>query len=81
MNDKKRIEILLKVIERVYTKDPEMQKLMDVSVIDICKEENVSPEQLFFAFLCCWLNVMGYLKRKMLCAKDSLLLVVIKKKN
>ena len=55
MKDKKRIKILLKVIERVYTKNPGMQTLVYESMIDICKEEGVSSEQVFFAFLCCWL--------------------------
>ena len=54
MKDKKNIEILLKVTERVYTKNLGMQKLIDESMIDVCKEEGVSPEQvfvlLFFAF-------------------------------
>ena len=34
-----------------------MQKLIDKSMIDICKEESVSSEQVFFffTFFCCWL--------------------------
>ena len=55
MKDKKNIEILLKVIERVYTKNTEIQKLIDESMIDVCKE-GVSLEQVFFAFLCCCLS-------------------------
>lgn len=31
-----------------------MQTLKDKSMIEICKEEGVSPKQVFFAFLCCW---------------------------
>ena len=68
----KKIETLLKIIERVYTKNPGMQKLIDQSMIDVCKEEGVSPEQVFFvfAFLCCWLyrNGLG-LTINYLCAK------------
>ena len=30
-----------------------MQTLTDESMIDICKEEGVFPEQVFFAFLYC----------------------------
>ena len=79
MKDKKRIEILLKVIERVYSKNPGMQTLIDESVIDICKEEGVSPEQVFFLhFFAVDFIVMGYLNKKFLCAKDSLFLMVIK---
>ena len=44
MKDRKKIEILLKVIARVYTKSPGMQKLIDRSMKDICKEEGVSLE-------------------------------------
>ena len=50
MKDKKKIEILLKVIERIFNKNPEMQKLIDESMIDVCKEEDVSPKEVFFYF-------------------------------
>ena len=80
MKDKKRVEILLKVIERVYSKNPGMQTLIDESVIDICKEEGVSPEQVFFLlFFAVDFIVMGYLNKNFLCAKDSSFLMVIKK--
>ena len=49
-----KVEVLLKVIETVYTKNPGMQKLIDKSMMDICKEEGVSTEQVIFAGLCCW---------------------------
>ena len=35
----KRIEIMLKKIERIYSKCPGMQALIDESMIGICKEE------------------------------------------
>ena len=41
MKDKKKFEILLKAIEKVYTKNPGMQILIDESVLHICKEEGV----------------------------------------
>ena len=46
MKDKKRTEILLKGIERVYSKNPGIQTL-----IHICKEEGVSSKQVFFSLL------------------------------
>ena len=57
----KRIKILLKVIKIIYTKSPEMETLINESMIDICKE-GVSPEQVFFSlfFAVCFI-VMGYL--------------------
>ena len=48
MKDKKRIEILLKAIERIYINSPGIQTLLDKSVIDICKEESVPSEKAFF---------------------------------
>ena len=33
-----------------------MQKLIDESMIDMCEEEGVSRELVFFAFLWCWLS-------------------------
>ena len=54
MKDTERIEILLKVIERVYSKNSGIQTLIDESIIDKCKE-GLSFKQVFFAFLCCWL--------------------------
>ena len=50
LKDKKRIEILLKVIKRIYDKNPEMQKSIDSSMIAVCKE-GVSLEQVFFILL------------------------------
>ena len=71
MKDKKIIKILLKVIERVYNKTPGMQTLTDESMVDICKEEGVSPEQLIFAFLCCLLYRYGISEHKFLVCKGQ----------
>ena len=71
MKDKKRIETLLKVIERVFIKNPHTQKLVDESVIDICKE-GVSPEHVFFVFFVVGFIAMSYLNKKNLCVKDRL---------
>ena len=73
MKEKTKIEILVKVIEKFYTKNPEMQKLIEKSMIDICKEESVSSEQVFFLlFFAVGFIVMSYLNMNFLCAKDSL---------
>ena len=37
MKDKKKLEVLLKVI-RIYDKNPEMQKVMDASIIEVYAE-------------------------------------------
>ena len=73
MKEKTKIEILVKVIEKFYTKNPGMQKLIEKSMIDICKEESVLSEQVFFLlFFAVGFIVMSYLNMNCLCAKDSL---------
>ena len=44
MKDKKTLEVLLKVIQRVYDKNPGMQKVIDALMKEVCAEEGVSPE-------------------------------------
>ena len=77
MKDKR---ILLKVIERVYSKNPGIQILIDESMIDICREEGVSPQQVFLLFFAVGFIVMGYPNITFLCAKDRSFLLVIKEK-
>ena len=73
MKEKTKIEILGKVIDKFYTKNPGMQKLIEKSMIDICKEESVLSEQVFFLlFFAVGFIVMSYLNMNFLCAKDSL---------
>ena len=36
MKDKEKLEILLKVIQRIYDKNPEMKEVIDVSMIEVC---------------------------------------------
>lgn len=42
MRDKRKVEILMKAVERVYNKNPDTQKCIDGSMIHVCKE-GVSP--------------------------------------
>ena len=51
MKDKKKLEVLLKVIKRIYDKNPGTQEMIDASIIEVCAEEGVSPEQVFFVLL------------------------------
>ena len=53
MKDKKKLEELLKVIKRIDHKNPGMQEITDVSMIEVCAEESVSSEKVFFYFCCC----------------------------
>ena len=66
MKDKKKLEVLLKVIQRVYDKNPGMQEAIDKSIIEVCAEEGVSTELVFFIllFLCCCLYHSGYSRKK-----------------
>ena len=40
--------MLLQVMQIVYDKNPEMREVIDASMIEVCAEEDVSPEQGFF---------------------------------
>ena len=75
MKDKKRIEIHLKVIERIYNKNTGIQKLMHKSMIDVCKEEGVSPKQVFPILLLSTavFIVMGYPNIFLLCVEEKTL--------
>ena len=50
MKDNKRVKVLLKVIQRVYNKNPEMQEAIKVLIIEVSAEEGVSPQHIFFYF-------------------------------
>ena len=50
MKNAKRSEILSKVIERTYGKHPDMQNIIGSMLVNVCKEENVSAEKVFFGF-------------------------------
>ena len=51
MKDKKKLVVLLKVKQSVDHKNPGMQEAIDASVIKVCAEEGLSPEQVFFILL------------------------------
>ena len=42
MKDKKKLEELLKVIKRIDHKNPGMQEITDVPMIEVCAEESAS---------------------------------------
>ena len=50
MNNKKKSEILLKVPDKVYEEYSNVRDYLSTSMEDICREENVSPYQLFSSF-------------------------------
>ena len=58
----KKSEVLLKAIQRVYDKNPWMQEVIDASMTEVCAEEGVSPEQVFFILLLFYHN--GYSRKK-----------------
>ena len=58
MNEKKKVEVLLQVIKKIYDKNLGMQEVIDASMIEACAEEGVSPEQFFF-FFCCVFIIMA----------------------
>ena len=48
MKDKKKLDVLLKVIQRIYDKNTEMQEVIDAMMLEVCTEEGVSPEKIIF---------------------------------
>ena len=60
MNEKKKLEVLLQVIKKIYDKNLGMQEVIDASMIEACAEEGVSPEQFFFFFFLLCLYHNGY---------------------
>ena len=38
MKDKKRIEVLLKVIKRIYSQTQEMQEMIAMPMVEVCTE-------------------------------------------
>ena len=51
MKDKKKFEVLLKVLQNFFNENPKMQEVIDVSMVEIRAEEDVSPEQVLFFLL------------------------------
>ena len=47
----KKVKVLLKVIQRMYDIKPEIQELIDASMIEVCALEGVSPDQILFISL------------------------------
>ena len=58
MKDKERLEVLLKVIKRIYDKNPGIQEMIDESMIEVCAEEDISLEKVFL--FCCCIYHNGY---------------------
>ena len=51
MKDKKKFEVLLKVLQNFFNENPKIQEVTDVSMVEIRAEEGVSPEQVLFFLL------------------------------
>ena len=49
-----------------------MQKLIEESMINARIEEGMLPEQVFFAFLCCWLYHFGLSSHELFVYEGSL---------
>ena len=66
MKDNKRVKDLLKVMQRIFDKNPEIQEVIDESMIEVCAEEDVSPKQVIFflLFLCYCIYHNGYSRKK-----------------
>ena len=48
MNDKKRILVLLKILDQIQQDNEDAQNGIEKSISTVCKEEGISFEQLFY---------------------------------
>ena len=45
------VKVLLKVIQRINDKNPEMHEVIDASMMEVCAKEGISPEQVLLLSL------------------------------
>ena len=64
MNIIKGSEILVKVIKRIYEKHPNMQEFINYLMLNVCRKQDVSPENIFLLF-CFFFIIMGCSKKKL----------------
>ena len=50
MNDKKRILILLKILDQIQQDNQDAKNCIEKSITTICTEESISFEQVFYIF-------------------------------
>ena len=63
MNDKRRILILLKILDQIQQDNEDARNGIEKSIATICKEEGISFEQVFYIllfFLMLYLLVINY---------------------
>ena len=51
MKDNKRVKVSLNAIQRTYDKNPEIQEMIDASMIEVYTEHGASPEKEIFIFV------------------------------
>ena len=51
MNDKKRILVLLKILDQIQQDNEDARNGIEKSISTICKEEGISFEQVFYILL------------------------------
>ena len=51
MNDKKRISILLKMLDQISQDNEEARNIIEKSIATVCKEEGISFEQVFCTYI------------------------------
>ena len=68
MINRKRNMILLKVLDRAHDDQLNMREYLNKSIVEICKQENVSPHRVFSILFCLyhnsWFVVFSYHKPK-----------------
>ena len=64
MEDNNRVKVPVIVIQRIYNKNPETQEVIDMSMIEVCSKEGISPEQVVCFFFAAVFIIMAILGKK-----------------
>ena len=63
MKDNKKVKVLLKVMQRIYDENSEMQEVISVVMIEVYIEERLYSEHVFSLF-CFVFIIMAILEKK-----------------
>ena len=64
MKDNKKVKVLLKVIQRIYDENSEMQEVISVVMIEVYTEERLYSEHVFSLF-CFVFIIMAILEKNL----------------
>ena len=86
IKDNKRVNVLLKVIQRIYNESPEIHEVINLPIMEVCAEEEaylLNRHFFILRFLWCCLIIMTVTKNQKKSVKDINIEILgaAKKKN